>query len=56
MEWQLADVIDMPSGVGRSNSRGVLESARLIVQLVSAAMECFVLGRGLLVVDLACLL
>ena len=55
MEWRLAEVIKMPFGVGCSSRRGVLESTRLIVQPVSAAMVWFVLGRGL-VLDVACFL
>ena len=52
IEWQLAEVIDMPFGVGCSSSNGVVESARLIVHPVFAAIVWFVLGRRL--VDLVC--
>ena len=47
IEWRLAEVIEMPFGVGCSWRRGVLGSARLIVQPVSAAMVGLVLGIGL---------
>ena len=47
IECRLAEVIEMPFGVGCSWSRGVLGSARLIVQPVSAAMVGLVLGIGL---------
>ena len=47
IEWRLAEVIVMPFGVGCSWRRGVLGSARLIVQPVSAAMVGLVLGIGL---------
>ena len=47
LEWRLAEVIEMPFGVGCSWSRGVFGSARLIVQPVSAAMVGLVLGIGL---------
>ena len=47
IEWRLAEVIEMPFGVGCSLRRGVLGSAKLIVQLVSAAMVGLVLGIGL---------
>ena len=55
MEWRLAEVIEMPCGVGSSSKRGVPELARFIVQPVSAGMVWLMLGRGL-VVDLAWLL
>jgi len=55
MEWRLAEVIEMLFGVGCSWRRGVPESAKLIVQPVSAAMVDFVLGRGL-GLEVACLL
>ena len=54
MEWRLAEVIKMPFGVGCSWWRGVLESAKLMVQPVSAAVVDLVLGRGL-GVGVACL-
>ena len=38
IEWRLAEVIVIPWGVGRSRRSGVLESARLIVHPVSAAI------------------
>jgi len=47
IECRLGEVIEMPFGVGCSWSRGVLGSARLIVQPVSAAMVGLVLGIGL---------
>ena len=47
MECWLPEVIEMPCGVGCSPRRGVLESAKLIVQPVSAAMVGLVLGGGL---------
>ena len=55
MEWRLAEVIEMPFGVGCLWRRGVLESAKLIVQPVSAAMVELVRGRGL-GLEVACLL
>ena len=55
MEWRLAEVIEMPFGVWCSWRRGVLESAKLMVQPVSAAMVDLVLGRGL-GLEVACLL
>ena len=54
MESQLAEVIEMPCGVGCSWRRGVLASAKLIVQPVSAAMVWLVSGRGL-GLEVACL-
>ena len=54
MECWLAEVIEMPCGVGRLSRRGVLESAKLIVQPVSPAMVWLVLGRGL-GLEVACL-
>ena len=45
MEWRLAEVIVMPKGVGCSRRSGMLESARLIVHPVSAAMVVGVLGK-----------
>ena len=47
MECQLAEVIEMSCGVGCLWRRGVLESAKLIVQPMSAAVVCLVRGRGL---------
>lgn len=47
IEWRLAEVIEMPFGVGCSWRRGVLGSAKLMVQPVSAAMVDLVLRRGL---------
>ena len=55
MEWWLAEVMEMPFGVGCLWRREVLESAKLIVPPVSAAMVGLVLGRGL-GVEVACLL
>ena len=46
MVWRLAEVMEIPNGVGSSSSSGVLESARLMVHPVSAAIVV-VLGRGL---------
>ena len=54
MECQLVEVIEMPCGVGCSRRRGVLESAKLIVQPVSAAIVWLVLWRGL-GLEVACL-
>ena len=52
IECRLANVMDMPLGVGCSSRSGIVESARLIVYLVSDAMVWFILGRGL--VEVAC--
>ena len=52
IECWLAEVIDMPFGVDCSSGNGVVESARLIMHPVSAAIVWFELRRGL--VDVAC--
>ena len=54
MEWWLAEVIKMTCGVACSWWRGVVESAKLIVQPMSAAMVDLVRRRGL-GVEVSCL-
>ena len=47
MECLLAGVIEIPFRVGYSCSKGIVESVRLIVHPVLAAMVWFMLGKGL---------